>query len=585
MTRTHRHRIFLCMIVIALASGIFQVTADLRAAEEWQTVTVFSMIPTDEGAPQIRQAVAAMNQPGLLAEVDELEKTQREAFTTLDFSKPKGIVCQTNGRTFRFLAFAAMEDVTALPYGIGEMIADCEVTRDGWYKMPLPGAEQLPLMYRNLFVRQQGDWAYACYGVAQAPKELPDDASLLLEGLPQESPVALRFNCAAMPRSLTNGYVALAKTFLPMAKAFIQMNPMNDSENQVALAAFDFFVVFATETLDQLVKFVNETETITFGLSGNADNDLIMTCQLVAKPGTDTAKDYALMADCTTDLIGLYRPDEAIYAQLSVTPIQAYDQVYLKTILTAAETWIEKIFTISRLNAERFGDNEVVATDKIMALAKKVTDVLHQTIDAGKIDFAESINADYTSLMAMKIAGGNALVRPINELYNYAHLMMAEQLADHGIEEEITLERETYKDFQFWKISFPIAMTGPLTYIIGVSDDMFIYSYGLTLTIMDTLKEAIDRSGTPVSAPKEIIVFAPHRIGQLITTFGFDAIFLEEARDDIMMAMDIINNIPENANIVVAQEVEGNALTWTTVCDGKLWPTVGRILKVSGIAQ
>jgi hypothetical protein len=370
---------------------------------------------------------------------------------------------------------------------------------------------------------------------------------------------------------------------------------MDDSESQIALAAFDFLVVFATETIDQLVKFVNETETITFGLNGNADNDLVVTCQLVAKPGTDTAKDYALMADCTTDLIGFYRPGEAIYSQITATPIQAYDQAYLKTLLTAADKLIERFFVIARKDAERIGGDEAEVMEKIMAIAKQVPNVLQQTVDAGKIDFAESITADYTTLMAVKIAGGNAIVGPINELYNYAHLMMAEQLADHGIEEGITLERDTYNGIQLWKIFIPLTLhsgdedfldemrndenrlfPGTLTYIIGLSDDIFVYAQGFTPTVVDTIKDAIDKSGESVPMPKEIIVFSPDKIKHLVKGFGVDLLASDDEQGQAVM--DIIFNIPENANIVVTQEVEGNALTWTTVCDGKLWPTVGRII-------
>ena len=582
MRQICQHRLFHRFTVILLACGIVfpavQAVAQSRA-EEWQTVAVFSMISTDEGAPLIRQAVTAMNHPGLADMLADMEKTQREAFVTLDFSQPKGVVCQTNGRSFRFLAFAAMRDVTALPYGIGKMIADCEVNRDGWYKMPLSNAGQLPIMYQNVYVKQQGNWAYACYGVTQPPKELPDDAAILLEGLPQEYPVALRFNCAVLPKSLVNGYAALAKTFLPMAKAFLQMPQMEDSESQMALASFDLFTAVAKETIDQLVKFVNETETITFGLSGNADNDLIMTAKLIAKPGTDMAGDLALMADCTTGLIGFYRPDEAIYSQITATPIQAYDQAYCTTILTATEKLIDDMTDNVRKGLER--DNNLTDFDglegmeKVMSLVKQSVHVLQQTVGAGKFDFAESITADFTTLMAVKIAGGNVLLKPGNELYDFAHLMMAQQLADDGIAQMVILERETYKDFLFWTIDVSISL--PRHYVFGLSDSMFVYAQGFAPSVLDTVKEAIDRSSKPVPVPKEIMVFAPDKIGHAMKTFGLDII--ANGIDEGQAVMDIMNTIPENAKIVVTQEVGDNTLTWTTVFDGKLWPTVGAILE------
>jgi hypothetical protein len=347
MTQTQQHRFFLHIIMVILLVSVFvfpavRVNAQSRA-ETWQNVAVFSMISTDEGAPLIKQAVTAMNQPGLLDILNDFEQLQRDAFVTFDFSKPKGIVCQTNGRSFRFLAFAAMRDMTELPYGIGDLFAGIKPNNDGWYKMPpLPNARQLPIMYQNVFVKQQGDWVYACYGVTAAPKELPQDATVLLEGLDKEYPVALRLNCSVLPRSIVNGWGALGKMSLSMVKTMIPMFQQpssldDDGETQFFLASFDLFTVIAKETIDQLVKFVNETESITIGLNGNADNDLTITTQLIAKPDTDTAKAIEQISACTTDLIGFYRPDEALYTEIYAYPIQEYEKPFCKNILTAAD--------------------------------------------------------------------------------------------------------------------------------------------------------------------------------------------------------------------------------------------------------
>ena len=583
MPKMYKYRFLLRLMVVLLASGfVFQAVQAVAQSrtEEWQSVAVFSMISTDDGAPLIKQAFAAMNHPDLL---DDFEQAQREAFATLDFSKPKGIVCQTNGRSFRLLAFAAMKDVAALPYGIGDLFADIEPNRDGWYKMPFPNANQMPIVYQSVYVKQQGDWAYACYGIASPPKELPPDPTVLLDGLPEEYPVALRFNFAALPKSLVNGYAALGKMSLSMLKTFL---PMMEPDRKDRLASFDFITVVASEAIDQLAKFANETETLTIGLNGNAANDLTITCRLVAKPDTDTAKAIEAIGDCTTDLIGFYRPDEALYTEIYAYPIAEYEKSFYKNILTAADELLEVIIDFARANRETYSDaDEMEFFDTLLAPTKTIFSVLQQTVDGGIIDCADFVTADMTYVAALKIAGGNALVKPINKLYDFAHLKMAELLIDFGVENEVVWERENYKDFQFWKVTVPVPLfsfdderqlPGSLTYIIGVRDDMFVFAYGMSPTTLDTLKKAIDESGKPVPVPREIVVCSPDRLGQIFKTLGIDLI--ADENDEGEVVMDIVNSIPENAKVVVTQDVEANVLTWTWVSDGKLWPTIGKFL-------
>ncbi len=602
MTKTYRHRFIFRLMVMALASWVvFPAVAAVAQskADDWQTVAVFSMVSTDEGAPLIKQALTAANHPGLL---DEFEKDQREAYATLDFSKPKGILCQTNGRNFRFLAFAAMSDVTKLPYGMGEKISDAEKNRDDWYKIPLSNANQMPVMFQNVFVKQHGDWAFACYGTIQPPKELPDNPVELLQGLEKEYPVALRFNCGAMPKSLVNGYATLGKQFIPMLQMFMPMTHMREQERWATAAALDFFSVFAKETIDQLAKFVNETETVTFGLTGNAESDLITVCKYVAKPGTDTAKAVEQMGGCTTDLIGFYRPDGAIFSQLSVSPIPEYQRGFYKNTLDALVKMINKCSDEVRKEMEQFDTPPEIqeAWEKTMTLVNKAPGVLQATIDNGKFDFAESIAADGATLMAVKIAGGNALLESGNALFDFAQLMMAQQLADNNDPDDAlsmpVLGRENYKGIQFWTITIPIPLhvyyddedvideiknddqrqlMGPLTYVIGLSDDTFILANGFTPTVLDTVKKAVDGSGKAVLAPKEIMVFSPHNIGPMIKKFALDTADEKDER----AVLNIVFNIPEDANVVVTQEVDGNAATWTGVIDGKLWPTIGAMIE------
>ncbi|MCL2622871.1 MAG: hypothetical protein FWD31_04305, partial [Planctomycetaceae bacterium] len=174
---------------------------------------------------------------------------------------------------------------------------------------------------------------------------------------------------------------------------------------------------------------------------------------------------------------------------------------------------------------------------------------------------------------------------PMNELCDYVLLKMAEVIVDFDLEPSSIIERETYKETSLWKVTAPIdrldnasPMTGPLTYIVGLNDDMLVFAFGVAPTVADTLKKAIDDSGKAAPVPREIVVYSADRIGNVFKTLGIDAIADENQEDKVVM--DIIDSIPEDARIVVAQDVEANVLTWTCVYSGKLWPTVGRFLDI-----
>ena len=562
--------------------------------DEWKNIAVFSLTSTDKGAPMIKQILNATGHEGLL---DDFEAQQREAFGVLDFSRPKGIVCQTNGRTFQFLGFAAMSDVTKLPYSIGELIANTETKRDGWYKIVLPNAKEMPLMFQNIYVKQQGDWAWVCYGALRPPTELPNDPTEWLEGLPEEFPVALRFNSAAVPQGQLSGMAMLGKQFLPMIKMFAPMGTGGEGEREIMAAYYSFLEVILAESIDQTVKFITETESMTLGLSGNENNDVLLTMQIVAKPNTDTAKALHMSKDNTTDLMGFFRPDDSIVSYVYAMPIPDYQKGYVKKTYIGTVDFFKAFVGIMRRQMEEYGPDEASeAFDKVDALLAKLPVVVEKTVDAGMMDFAISMTDNGTNLYGIKLAGGNELLEPANELFDFAQLMILQEVDSDDLTSVPVLERENYKGTQLWHFSVPMPRfmfnedevsedEAPyvIAYVFGLNDELIIYSGGMFSKPGETLrlvKEAIDGSSEAKPVPEEWMVISPYRCAQmfkqLFTTFSpYDE---EDEIEDNSKEFDRLWDFPEDANITATIEVEGDTMTQVFRIDGRLWPTFGRAI-------
>ena len=562
---------------------------------DWKTLAVFSMTSTDEGAPLIKQLLTAAGHDGLL---DEFEQQQREAFKTLDFSQPKGGVWQTNGRTFRFLGFMAMSDMTKLPYTIGETIADSETMGEGWVKIPMPNSEQLPVMFKNVYAKQQGNWGWFCYGVLQPPRELPNDPVVLLEGLPEEYPVALRLQCANMPRSLLNGYAAIGKQFIPMIKLFLPQSG-GEEEQKMMAAYFNFLEVVLKESIDQMVKVIKETETFTIGLRGNDDNDVFVDMQTVAKPGTDTAETLKQANGTTTKLSGFFRPKESGLSYIYATPIPDYQKGYLKNSYLSAVDFYSVILKTIRQTAEEVGPDELPEMlDKVEALLAKFPTVIEKTVDAGELDFVLShFGQDGIALCALRIADGNELLEPLDALYDLAQLMIEQTMADSQNNGDFSatpvFKKESYKGVQLWSVSIQMPSFedakafSQLAYVVGLSDEMLVFSNSFYVDVDEAsrvIKKAIDESGKPNPLPREWMVFSPHNLVQMFKQL-FEQFPMREG-EEFLSEIETKWNIPEDANIVMTQKIEKNAMTQTLTISGKLWPVIGvaveRIIEENG---
>ncbi|MDR1384440.1 MAG: hypothetical protein LBJ67_11460 [Planctomycetaceae bacterium] len=596
MKKRHFSQVVRRTLLIAAFVGVFagwsvfsNVSAQAQSvpkSEEWKTVGVVSLTSTDAGLPILQRCADAAGHGKLMS---QFAGSQKEAFGTLDFSKPKGIIWQTNGKSFQWFAFFAVKDITKLPYGIGDMIAGAEKNESGWYKVRCPHSQELtqhgvPAMFQTLYIKYENGWAYASLG-PRLPKTLPADPTVLLEGLDKEYPVAFRLNSAAVPQSLLKGYAMLFKQLFPMLKMFVlpafqqQSAPehMQKLMSAYMTAYFDLLDTLIAEMTEQIVKGVSETESFTLGLNTNAQNDVVLTYQVIAKPDTDTAAMLASFNKSQTELSGFYRADNGIFAVSGAYTLSDSSKKSTRKILDAYQTFLDKFLVAMRsfaADSPKPAEGMTKLLDKLDIGVAKLPAVLKKTIDAGNVDVAESFTSDGVLVVAFKIAGGNELIASTNKIFDQMQQLVTQETANASFHSSFT--KEKYKDYQLWTVSIPLpeaAKFPSLTYAVGLKEDAIVVAEGISSDTLKILKQSIDESGTLKPLPKETTLFVPAKIGDLVKKYEFDKGINDN--EIAAEALRILFEIPQDAKITISYKVEANTLTQTAVFSGKLWKTVG----------
>jgi hypothetical protein len=343
----------------------------------------------------------------------------------------------------------------------------------------------------------------------------------------------------------------------------------------------DLLEVLIAEYTDQVVKIISETESFTLGLNANKQSDVILTYKVIAKPDTDTAKNLGDFQGKTV-LSGFYVPD-SIYAIIAASSLQDYQKESLKRIAKAyIECFLDKLLVNAKLNIDNSPNPLDVKKllDKLEVLVAKIPSVLEKTINAGKVEVAESITSDGVLLLALKIGGGNELIDPFNKLCDQFQESIANGLKTSE-KNPFSFAKEDYKGYRIWSFSavFSEESNSPFPafgYCLGLKDDVFFFAEGISPDTLKIVKQAIDGSGTLQPLPKDVFVIAPAKIGDLIKKYGFDKVLLDGVHQQpAAEALKILYAIPQDAKITISEEVKENTLTQTAIFSGKLWKAVG----------
>ncbi|MCL2346691.1 MAG: hypothetical protein FWC50_00370 [Planctomycetaceae bacterium] len=541
-----------------------------KTTEEWKTVSVISFTSADTGIATVKQLVKAAGHEGA---IDRFEKQARENFKTMDFSKPKGLVVQTNGKTFNIFFFLPLNDVTALPFEIGKKVATSEKDENGWYKIPLP-------THNFLYVNQQKGWAYATFG-PRLPKNLPVNPVTLLEGLDKEYLIAARFNAQNMPKSILGGYAMMGKQMIPMIRMFAPIQNQPEDVRELMTNYFDFFEKVIGNMIDLMVKTFRETDSMTYGFKVNGAGDLIVKSRVVVLPDTETAKIIAETAKMKTNLIGFYQPEGTIFSVVGTQSLSDTQKKFFKDYLEGYVSLMTSVFKKAR-NTSNKPEGVGKFLDGMEAVFKAGLEVAHQTIDSGKLDVAETVFPGGSLLIAFSVVDGKRLLPAIDSLFELAQESMNK---DFG-KDFAKIEKISYADSQIRSFSIPVSRLkgnnsetpkSPgdemFSAVLAVGDRLLAFSYGLGTSEehLDRMKKGIDASKTAVAVPKTLLVSTPQQLGVLLKKF------VDLSQGELQQPAQILYDAPQDATITITNDFSTpNVAAQKMVVSGKLLPTFGR---------
>lgn len=557
--------------MIGLFSLIFAFSTsetNVQAVEQWKTIAILSVTDSDTGLNALKKAAKSAGHQEI---IDQFESEMKKQFVDYDFTRPRGIIVQTNGTRINSFLFAPFKDLKTLPYGLGEEIADSPVNRAGWSEFMLPNGVKI-------YFKQEKDWAYATMNEPSRNFKLPENPVTLLEGLEKDNLIAAKIHCENVPPTLVDGSVMLGKQLFPMAQMFMPLHTMGDNERVLFLEYFKFLTTAFDGYLDMTAQCVKDCKTMTWTLNASENNDLIFECQLVAKPDTEMAAAIGKMSQAKSETLSFYQPENAVFASTIVVPFTPTQQKVLPKIYEAGFGFFENALKHESIrNDEDVFETLSLYNDNAATLRAG----LKKFVDSGKYDVSVSV------LPEGAVIGGLSLpeAKKYEPFFEAASKMLENRMEylREIIDVESTFTTEEHNGYKLWVQEFPIkkllevgggvASTDiSIWTIIGLGDNQLVYAYGMAPNIKELLKKAIDGSQKQQPLPKNVTVFTPNRIANLLENARGSAI-----PPEMKEAIAIFKTIPSDANVVSSLEFSTDTVKSKTVFSGKLWPAIGKL--------
>ena len=310
------------------------------ASRELKPVVVVSFSSFDEFrrvmqivARQIRLDKGSLDEPVLLNAT--LNFYERIAGRGFDTSQPLGIVLQTDGVLFYPTMFTPLNLNSDLGKSLHnkytEQLPDGRfVIRQEFFRWPLG----------RLYVQEHNGWVFI------APEtllnSLPDDPTVLLQGLDREALMAARFDLQNMPALSTRAALTLG-----------EMNAVAQAETEIDKALARLGIGYMRSLAEQ-ADFLEYT----FSYDEEQSDYVFMQKEFV-KPNTERARLMQERRHAESSLHGFYHPDGAILAShvtMFLTKIQReqlviiLDEAIGKHLLTEKE---RETLKVSSTNVEQ----------------------------------------------------------------------------------------------------------------------------------------------------------------------------------------------------------------------------------------
>jgi len=542
------------------------------ASSELKPVIVVSFASFDEFrrvveivAKQIRLDKGSRDEPVLLhMALDLYERIVGQGFDT---SQPLGVVLQTDGMLFYPIMFTPMNLDSKIGQSFQNKYAERlpdgrTVVRQEFFRWPLG----------RLYVQQHNGWLFI------APENLlnslPDDPTLLLQGLDQEALMAARFDLQNMPALSTRAALSLG-----------EMNAVAQAETEIDKA-------FARLGIGYIRSLAEQADFLEYTFCYDEEyNDYVFVQREIVKPNTERARLLQERREATSPLHGFYHPDGAIFAShlvMSLTQTQReqleiiLDESLGKHLLTEEERqslkpspakvrqrppaaiapnnplegWLTQVSPEERekilqpetldiaepalpdlaLSESTLGEDEtknMTDAQKLETLFRRIGATYYWgligAVRSGKFDEASTFSQEHGMLVAYRIAEGERFGRAFDAIFEemkteFPDLYAKSVQKDYAEWEGFRLTSVVFRVGDFIKNPFIQSLIPPnlaareTRLILGVRDDIVCFAIGQGETT--ALAAAI--AGTNEAKPVDdlFLIYSAHELGQVIASAG-----------------------------------------------------------------
>ena len=460
-----------CIVALLLVAALLLAAAPCWAQKpQTKPLVTISFSGYDELMTDIGYIGKLAGNPDMAKGLDGMLTlmTQGKGLAGLDKSRPWGAVVSTDGQTFPVYVFVPVTDLKELMGVLAALGVEAEEGEEGVWEVSTPA---MPL-----FVKQKGKWAF----IAQTPDglgNLPDDPTTALDGLNKKYDLAVRASVKNIPPMFRQ--MVLSQLAMGMG----QPQTPGESAEQYAMRK-----AVGKNAIKQITTLFDELDELLVGWKIEGGSQAAtLDIEVTAIEGTNTAEQFAQMADAKSSFSGVNLPGAAVVAtwagMLTDSDVSQF-KAYLNML---------KDNTVKELDKQNLPEDQLKLAKQIIG---DLMDVLEKTIDNKKSDGGMVLLLDpeaVTVVVGSVIADGAKLESTLK-------LLAAEVQKDSPeLSKMFKLDAETHDGVRFHVLNIPVPerelvpMVGEtLEVVVAIGDDRVYLAGGRNAAA--TLKKVMDGS-------------------------------------------------------------------------------------------
>ncbi len=373
-----KHRSVSLFTAAALSLGLLFPTPGLAqrsaVATQTKTIAVAALSGYDNLLKDVGYVGGLIGMPKSDQMVEGMLKmfTQGEGLVGVDKTRPWGIVLRTSGMDFSPIVCLPVTDLDALlalgPKA-GVMVEDMG-----------DGVMSLAMQDQTLFVKSQGDWAFAAQSAALL-EDLPEDPAELLNSLVKNYDLGIRL----MAQNIPDMYKQMAVAQLEQGlQAGLEQNP---DETDQQFAARQEMAQSQVDSIKQMIEGLNEA---VIGLAINPPGGgAVLDVMTDAVPGSKFADQMAMYTPSPSRFSGFLDKSAAM-------SIASAYQIPAEVLPRVTADFQQQMNSARSMMSEAIEQEENLPNDEVKETIQSALDDLFSSIEAmvasGKVDMVGHVH-------------------------------------------------------------------------------------------------------------------------------------------------------------------------------------------------